>query len=172
MMQVSVKNAVARCFSDESISVREAAITLVGSFVLQVPKVVETFHFSILARLSDKGVSVKKRAVRIFREVLLTFPNYRGLVSACAKMLQLAANVKEDESVRDLIHETFIELWFSEKAVLGNCRSISRSKRKNKVPENLSNKNEEMLMDAARVSPCGNIPTPSQHVKVRLLPIN
>ena len=112
-----MKDAVARRFSDESISVREAAVSLVGSFVSKVPLVAETFHYAILSRLNDKGVSVRKRAVRIFRDVLLSFPLYRGLTSACSKMLQLAANPKEDESVRDLIHGTFVELWFSESSI-------------------------------------------------------
>ena len=110
MIQPAVRDAVSRRFSDESISVREAAVSLVGSFVLQAPMVAETFHMPILARLNEKGVSVCKRTVRILCDVLLSFPNYGGWASACSKMLQLAADPKEDDGVCDLIHETFKDL--------------------------------------------------------------
>ena len=145
MVQPIVKNAVSCRFSDDSISVREAAIALVGSFVLQVPLVAETFHFAILTRLNDKGISVRKRAVRIFRDVLLSFPKYRGLTSACSKMLQLAANPKEDDGVRELIQETFKDLWFRSESFLENYHQgqqefvRSTSKNNNRTKESISN---------------------------------
>lgn len=173
MVQATVKDAVARRFSDESISVREAAVSLVGSFVLQAPLVAETFHFPILARLNDKGISVRKRAVRIFRDVLLSFPKYRGLVSACSKLLQLAANPKEDDSVRDLIHETFKELWFSEKS--GVEQKCATEKKKTDLLENsmtTSTDSPKLHSDSAvvqavpQVSPYVNPNIPSSRQKV------
>lgn len=111
MLHPAVKKSVSQRFGDDAKSVREAAVTLVGTFVVQTPEVANAFHSSLVRCLTDDGVSVKKRTIRIFRDVLLSNPLYKGRAAACAVMLRLAANPKEDDSVRDLIHELFTELW-------------------------------------------------------------
>ncbi|KAI2490143.1 HEAT repeat associated with sister chromatid cohesion [Fragilaria crotonensis] len=117
MLHPALKNAVSARFADEAKSVREAVVGLVGSFVVCRPELANAFHSSFLARLLDEGVSVKKRTVKIFRDILMTNPNYTGRAAACALMLQRAADPKEDDSVRDLIHELFIELWLENSEV-------------------------------------------------------
>ena len=116
MTQPTVRKEVSRCFHDESISVREAAVSLVGDYIIQSPNLAAAFHAPLLERVVDKGISVRKRAVRIFRDVLLSNPTYEGRVTACHAMMQRAADRKEDDGVRDLIHETFHTLWFNSKA--------------------------------------------------------
>lgn len=111
MLHQSVKTAVAHRFADDAKSVREAAVALVGTFVVRSPEIANAFHSSLLKCLSDEGVSVKKRAVKIFRDVLLSNPLYEGRAVACAVMLRQASDPKEDDSVRDLIHAFFTELW-------------------------------------------------------------
>jgi len=112
MSQPKVRAAVARRFQDAAISVREAAITLVGIYVLQVPSLANVFHRPLTLRLSDDGISVRKRAIKIFRDLMLSNPAYSGRADACTQMLQRAADPKEDDGVRDLIHESFQTLWF------------------------------------------------------------
>ncbi|KAL9191509.1 hypothetical protein ACHAXT_001215 [Thalassiosira profunda] len=116
MTQSSVRKEVSRCFVDEAISVREAAVSLVGDYVLQSPNLASAFHAPLLERMVDKGISVRKRAVRIFRDILLSNPSYGGRATAMHKMLQRADDRKEDDGVRDLVHETFHDLWFNGKA--------------------------------------------------------
>ena len=116
MTQPTVRKEVSRCFHDESISVREAAVSLVGDYIIQSPNLAAAFHAPLLERVVDKGISVRKRAVRIFRDVLLSNPTYEGRSTACHAMMQRAADRKEDDGVRDLIHETFHTLWFNSKA--------------------------------------------------------
>ena len=117
MLHPALKNAVSARFADEAKSVREAVVGLVGSFVVSCPELANAFHSSFLARLLDDGVSVKKRTVKIFRDILTTNPNYTERAAACALMLKRAADPKEDDSVRDLIHELFIELWLENSEV-------------------------------------------------------
>ena len=112
MHQKMVSAAVAQRFQDEAISVREASVSLVGSFVLQSPNSAVGFYPLLLDKLHDEGVSVRKRAVKIFRDLMLTAPSFSGRAAACSVMLQRAADPKEDDGVRDLIHETFQALWF------------------------------------------------------------
>jgi cohesin loading factor subunit SCC2 len=112
MHQKMVSAAVAQRFQDEAISVREASVSLVGTFVLQSPNSAVGFYPLLLDKLHDEGVSVRKRAIKIFRDLMLTTPSFSGRAAACSVMLQRAADPKEDDGVRDLIHETFQALWF------------------------------------------------------------
>lgn len=111
MLHSAVKKAVSDRFVDDAKSVREASVALVGNFVVQSPEIANAFHSSLLRCLTDEGVSVKKRAVKIFRDILQNNPMYRGRAAACAMMLRRAADPKEDDSVRDLIHDLFVTLW-------------------------------------------------------------
>ncbi|GMH57531.1 hypothetical protein TL16_g02407, partial [Triparma laevis f. inornata] len=120
MFHKIVKKTVADCFVDEAISVREAAVTLVGSFVLKTPKVAFAYHASLLDRLSDEGVSVRKSAVKIFRDVLLNQPLYPQRAAVCHKLIESFSNPKEEESIRDHIYDIFMKLWFSQETNTSN----------------------------------------------------
>jgi cohesin loading factor subunit SCC2 len=53
------------------------------------------------------------RVVKIFRDILLSNPSYGGRAIAMHFMLKRADDRKEDDGVRDLVHETFHTLWFN-----------------------------------------------------------
>ncbi|GMH83028.1 hypothetical protein TrVE_jg528 [Triparma verrucosa] len=123
MFHKIVKKTVADCFVDEAISVREAAVTLVGSFVLKTPKIAFAYHASLLDRLNDEGVSVRKSAVKIFKDVLLNQPLYPQRAAVCHKLVQSFSNPKEEESIRDHIYDIFMKLWFSQETNTSNSNS-------------------------------------------------
>ena len=106
-----VKKAVIGRFSDDSISVREAAVSLVGSYVVHLPEVVNDFHPAFMVGLNDPGVSVRKRTIKILQDILSSNPAYTSRAAACSEMLRLAADPKEDDGVRDLIYDLFLALW-------------------------------------------------------------
>lgn len=54
----------------------------------------------------------RKRVVKILKDVLLSENNYHGRPAACVAMLKRMTDPKEDDTVRDLIHQTFQTLWF------------------------------------------------------------
>ncbi len=56
------------------------------------------------------------RVVKIFRDILLSNPSYGGRAIVMHFMLKRADDRKEDDGVRDLVHETFHTLWFNAKA--------------------------------------------------------
>ena len=58
MSKEQIRDAVAKRFNDDAISVREAAVSLVGFYVLQAPELAKSFHAPLLFRLNDNGVSV------------------------------------------------------------------------------------------------------------------
>mmetsp|Transcript_4615 Transcript_4615/g.10933 ORF Transcript_4615/g.10933 Transcript_4615/m.10933 type:complete len:1809 (+) Transcript_4615:256-5682(+) len=111
MIYSFMKKAVTLRFSDDSISVREAAVSLVGSYVVHSPEVATSFHAAFMMGLSDSGLSVRKRTIKILETILCSNPKYKGRAEACSEMLRLAADPKEDDGVRDLIHAVFLKVW-------------------------------------------------------------
>jgi len=114
MLLPKVMNAVSERLSDESISVREAVVSLVGSYVVSSPVLANAFHAHLIPLLLDPGVSVRKRTVKILQDILCSNPNYRGRSDACDKCLQRAADTKEDDGVREALHALFMKLWLEE----------------------------------------------------------
>lgn len=111
MSRIQIRDAVSMRFHDSAISVREAAVSLVGVYVLRMPESAHMYHDPLLHRLSDSGVSVKKRVVKIFKELLSNNSSYHGRTSVFVRFLEQASDRKEDDCVRYLIYETFQELW-------------------------------------------------------------
>lgn len=114
MIYPFVRHAVTRRFSDDAISVREAAVSLVGLYVVSSPAVADAFHQAFMVGLQDDGISVRKRTIKILQDILCSNPSYRGRAEACSVMLRLAADPKEDDSVRDAIHDLFLRVWLED----------------------------------------------------------
>lgn len=114
MIQPLIRKAVSERFQDESISVREAVVSLVGSLVSSPShsNIAEQFHNCLLYALSDKGVSVRKRAIKIFHDILKRGDSPKR-AQVLSKLLRIASNPKEEDTgVRELIYDTFYDLWF------------------------------------------------------------
>lgn len=114
MAEDTVKQAVVGRFQDEAISVREAAVALVGRYILYKPGLFEKYYDALMERLVDKGISVRKTMVKIFRDVLLQQPTHHLRTEICRRLVERAGVVKEEDSVKDLIRDTFQEMWFLE----------------------------------------------------------
>jgi len=111
MIYPFVRQAVTKRFSDDAISVREAAVSLVGLYVVNAPAVANAFHQAFMIGLQDEGISVRKRTIKILQDILCSNPSYKGRAEACTAMLRLAGDPKEDDSVRDAIHGLFLKVW-------------------------------------------------------------
>ena len=114
MLLPKVMDAVSQRLSDESISVREAVVSLVGSYVVSSPVLANAFHSHLMPRLLDPGVSVRKRTVKILQDILCSNPHYKGRSDACDKCLRRAADPKEDDGVREALHSLFMKLWLED----------------------------------------------------------
>jgi cohesin loading factor subunit SCC2 len=111
MLYPFIRQAVIRRFVDESISVREAAVSLVGSYVVNTPDVANAFHKAFMVGLADPGVSVRKRTICVLQDILSSNAGYKCRAEACSAMLRLSADPKEDDSTRDLVYDLFSQLW-------------------------------------------------------------
>ncbi|KAF8090173.1 hypothetical protein N665_0483s0012 [Sinapis alba] len=107
-----VQLAVEGRFCDSAISVREAALELVGRHIASHPDVGSKYFEKVAERIKDTGVSVRKRAIKIIRDMCTSNPNFSEFTSACTEIL---SRISDDESsIQDLVCKTFYEFWFEE----------------------------------------------------------
>ena len=123
-----VQNAVVNRLQDAQISVREASVELVGKSILSVGSKraqdaqsplkksrtddhAKVALIRILDRLKDKGVSVRKRVIRILRDLLVSQPYHPRRVQICAALVK-RFTCTEEESIQKTIANTFASLWF------------------------------------------------------------
>ncbi|KAI3866659.1 hypothetical protein MKW92_002805 [Papaver armeniacum] len=102
-----VQSAVEGRFCDSAISVREAALELVGRHIASHPDVV----------LKDTGVSVRKRAIKIIRDMCTSNANFSEFTSACHHIISRVSDEEssiQTESGRILVCKTFYDFWFEE----------------------------------------------------------
>lgn len=111
MLLPIITKAVSRRLSDEAISVRETAVSLVGGYAVLSPLAIQSYHAALLPCLTDKGVSVRKKAVQIFQKILIKNPRYKGRSAVCNILLERSADPKEEDGVRDRIDDLFCLLW-------------------------------------------------------------
>ncbi|CAH9092561.1 unnamed protein product [Cuscuta epithymum] len=107
-----VQKAVEQRFCDSAISVREAALELVGRYIASHPDVGLKYFVKVAEKVKDNGVSVRKRAIKIIRDMCCSNSNFTEFSNAC---IEIISRVNDDESsVQDLVCKTFYDFWFDE----------------------------------------------------------
>lgn len=107
-----VQRAVEGRFLDSAISVREAAMELVGRHITSHPDVAAKYFEKIAERIMDTGVSVRKRVIKIIRDLCISRYDFAKTTDACVRII---ARINDEEtSIQDLVCKTFFELWFEE----------------------------------------------------------
>lgn len=107
-----VQYAVEGRFCDSAISVREAALELVGRHIASHPDVGLKYFEKVAERIKDTGVSVRKRAIKIIRDMCMSNANFSESASACIEIISRVND--EESSIQDLVCKTFYEFWFEE----------------------------------------------------------
>ncbi|XP_067339450.1 nipped-B-like protein B isoform X2 [Channa argus] len=95
---------------DNSTSVREAAVELLGRFVLSRPQLIEQYYDMLIERILDTGISVRKRVIKILRDICLEHPDFHKITEMCVRMIR---RVNDEEGIKKLVNETFQKLWFT-----------------------------------------------------------
>ena len=67
---------------------REAAIDLVGKFILSKEDLISKYYEAICGRILDTGVSVRKRVIKIFKEICMDYPGYAKIPEICVLMIR------------------------------------------------------------------------------------
>ncbi|KAI3863219.1 hypothetical protein MKX03_002324, partial [Papaver bracteatum] len=107
-----VQSAIEGRFCDSAISVREAALEIVGRHIASHPDFGLKYFEKVAERVKDTGVSVRKWAIKIIRDMCTSNANFSEFTSAC---LQIISRVSDEESsIQDLVCKTFYDFWFEE----------------------------------------------------------
>uniref|UniRef100_A0A5K3F1J8 Nipped-B protein n=1 Tax=Mesocestoides corti TaxID=53468 RepID=A0A5K3F1J8_MESCO len=105
-----IEMAVRSRLMDTSTSVREAAVDLLGRFLVCRPELTAQYYPMLSDRIRDKGVSVRKRVIRILRDICVEQPDFPRIAEICVKIIR---RVNDEESVKKLVSEVFQTLWFT-----------------------------------------------------------
>ncbi|XP_050100628.1 nipped-B protein isoform X2 [Anopheles aquasalis] len=95
---------------DTAISVREAAVDLVGKYILSDPDLIDQYYEMISQRILDTGVSVRKRVIKILRDICIEYPAQEKIPDICVKMIR---RVNDEEGIQKLVMEVFMTMWFT-----------------------------------------------------------
>lgn len=106
--QILLKPKVYACveanFLHTTISVREASVDLIGKFISHRPELTNHYYKLLSDRILDVGVSVRKRVIKIFRDICLNQPEFESLAEVCVKILR---RIVDEDNIKKLVIETF-----------------------------------------------------------------
>ncbi|CAB1352907.1 unnamed protein product, partial [Coregonus sp. 'balchen'] len=90
LTQLDMQRGVHGRLMDNSTSVREAAVELLGRFVLSRPQLTEQYYDMLIERILQ--------------------PTFNKITEMCVKMIR---RVNDEEGIKKLVNETFQKLWFT-----------------------------------------------------------
>merc|ERR1712223_1847924 len=109
LLKDSMQQAVQYSLKDVSTMVREAAVDLIGKFILHKQELVTQYYRIITDRILDTGVSVRKRVIKILKDICLEFPTYDKIPEISVKMIR---RINDEEGIRKLVMDVFQNMWF------------------------------------------------------------
>ncbi|XP_064386068.1 nipped-B-like protein isoform X2 [Halichondria panicea] len=118
--------------NDNSTLVREAAVDFVGRFILNRPELTLQYYDMLCQRIrrltermiQDSGVSVRKRVLKIFKDVCVLQPDCVKVDEICLTILKRIEF--EEVSVKQMIVGVFREFWFSPPPISSETDSLLR----------------------------------------------
>ncbi|CAJ2501923.1 Uu.00g047760.m01.CDS01 [Anthostomella pinea] len=102
---------ILQCSSDSSPQVRDSALGLIGKCINMRPRLEERMTSTVIQRFVDSGVGVRKRAMKLAKDIYLGNDN-KTLRSTIANGL-LHRMQDPEESVRELARQMIEEIWIS-----------------------------------------------------------
>ncbi|KAL2898525.1 Sister chromatid cohesion protein SCC2 [Bienertia sinuspersici] len=120
-----VQVAVEGRFCDSAISVREAALELVGRHIASHPDVGLQYFEKVAERIKDTGVSVRKRAIKIIRDMCTSNADFVDSAHACIEIISRISD--EESSIQSPRNPSFVVVdgRLSEKIVRDESRDDS-----------------------------------------------
>ncbi|KAI0099972.1 hypothetical protein GGR51DRAFT_384084 [Nemania sp. FL0031] len=102
---------ILRCSNDSSPQVRDSALGLIGKCISMRPRLEERMTPTVIQRFIDSGVGVRKRAMKLAKDIYLGNEN-KAVRSSIANGL-LHRMQDPDEGVRELARQMIEEIWIS-----------------------------------------------------------
>ncbi|ORY23265.1 hypothetical protein BCR39DRAFT_549569 [Naematelia encephala] len=106
----SVRQVIEDRLSDGSPQVRDAAVELVGKYIARQPELIADYYPHIVLRVNDTGLGVRKRVVKLLRDIYLASSSRDTKIDICTKLIFLVGD--NDESVKELATATLADIIF------------------------------------------------------------
>ncbi|KAH9175682.1 hypothetical protein EDB89DRAFT_2135583 [Lactarius sanguifluus] len=107
----NVRRGIESHLLDSSPAVRDAAVELIGKYVIDTPEVAGDYYQKIADRIADTGLGVRKRVIKLLRAFYGVTDDIKRRTDICTKLVLRMFD--EDDTVKDLSIKTLEELWFS-----------------------------------------------------------
>ncbi|KAK7747683.1 Sister chromatid cohesion protein 2 [Diatrype stigma] len=107
----NVIKLILQCSSDSSPQVRDSALGLIGKCISMRPRLEQAMTPTVIQRFIDSGIGVRKRAMKLARDIYLGNQN-KDVRSVIANGL-LHRMQDPDEGVRELARQMIEEVWIS-----------------------------------------------------------
>ncbi|CAH7690333.1 sister chromatid cohesion C-terminus-domain-containing protein, partial [Phakopsora pachyrhizi] len=110
----SVRSAIENRMLDSSPAVRDATIELLGKYVVSRPDLAVAFLPQISARIADKGVSVRRRVVKLLKAIYMILNDEDWIMLKVEISHKLISRINDEEnSIKELAMNSIEDLWFS-----------------------------------------------------------
>ncbi|KAH9917952.1 uncharacterized protein B0H18DRAFT_1086944 [Fomitopsis serialis] len=130
----NVRRAIESHLLDSSSAVRDAAVELIGKYMIESPEFAADYFQRIVDRIADTGLGVRKRVIRLLKSYYSVTTERSRRVEICVKIV--LRMVDEDDTVKDLAIKTLEELWFGsvpQKSKNNSMQAIDRAELQSKV---------------------------------------
>ncbi len=104
-----VVEQIVQCSSDRSTQVRDSALGLIGKAISLRPALEKKTLPTIIDRVKDSGVGVRKRAIKLAKDIYLRSISKVVRANIASAMLQRVHD--PDEGVRELARQIIEEIW-------------------------------------------------------------
>ncbi|KAG2144172.1 uncharacterized protein EDB93DRAFT_1154179 [Suillus bovinus] len=106
----NVRRAIESHLLDSSPAVRDAAVELIGKYMIESPEVVGDYYTKIADRIADTGLGVRKRVIKLLKQCYAGTEDLSRRIDIATKLV--LRMLDEDDTVKDLAIKTVEELWF------------------------------------------------------------
>lgn len=110
LSQHVVRDAIELTLSDSSPAVRDAAVDLIGKYVVQSSGWAIQYFPLIAERVFDSGLGVRKRVIKLLKDMFAVTESADVRVKICRKLIQ--ATQDEDDGVMDLALKALGEILY------------------------------------------------------------
>jgi cohesin loading factor subunit SCC2 len=118
--------------------VRDAAVELIGKYMIESSAVAADYYRRIAERIQDTGLGVRKRVIRLLR-TLYDAPNMdvERRVDICTKIVLRMFD--DDDGVKELAIKSIEEMWFTDASASSDRKRVHSSQEKvGRTDENVS----------------------------------
>ncbi|KAI9064653.1 hypothetical protein FKP32DRAFT_1625471 [Trametes sanguinea] len=106
----NVRRGIETHLLDSSPAVRDAAVELIGKYMIDSPKFASDYYQKIADRIADTGLGVRKRVIKLLKAYYNVAKDTPARIDICTRIV--LRMLDEDDTVKDLAIKTMEELWF------------------------------------------------------------